>query len=705
MKTIHIVFNAHIDPIWLWPWQSGLDEALATCRSACDRLDNHPNVIFTRGEAWIYDEIERTDPELFARIQKHVRTGQWEVAGGWWLQPDCNLPSGFAMERQITLGQQYFTSRFGFFPQVAYNVDSFGHSAALPGLMHAHGQNSYVMMRPQPAEMKLPANIFRWRGYEDGPEVITFRIVNSYNLGGNPDEKMLDALLKQLPNGIDHTMLFAGIGDHGGGPAEKQIQWMEEHQNDFEGIKLVFSSPSRFFDAIQAQRDSLPLVIGELQQHAIGCYSVYRPIKTGVRKAEHLLRQAEIFEEIEPECAPEDANIHIRKAWEKVCFAQFHDILGGTCLPSSYAKPLGQLGAAQDIADTLLQEGLRRKLCSLPDDPMQRIVIFNASDMPFDGPVEYSPWIEGREWDEKWELIDENEKPVPYQIIAHEALAGRMPNLLFPIRIDAGCMRILRIVYDGNGIKPSPAVIAAPHLLSATAGACLSETTMDFRNGIAMNIPQLMLYEDDSDTWSHGLDRFNDQSISQVIWNEKEMVDQGPLMASWIQRGVIGVSNISAEWRVHGDNFVQLQLIVNWREHHKLLKLVQPLPFEPENRADGIMGGWLKRPFDGRELPIRDGIIINDALGIATPDVYGVDATKDRIRFTLLRSAIMAHHAPHNGKAPRRTFTDQGEHTFTFRFFAGASVTPSLIDRHAIQMQRPLIIADFTRGMPNRFSS
>src|SRR3546814_17436631 len=92
--TVHLIFNAHIDPVWLWPWQSGMDEALATCRSACDRLDHNKDLIFTRGEAWVYDVVERLDPDLFGRIMKHVATGRWEITGGWWIQPDCNLPSG-----------------------------------------------------------------------------------------------------------------------------------------------------------------------------------------------------------------------------------------------------------------------------------------------------------------------------------------------------------------------------------------------------------------------------------------------------------------------------------------------------------------------------------------------------------------------------------------------------------------------------------
>jgi hypothetical protein len=108
-------------------------------------------------------------------------------------------------------------------------------------------------------------------------------------------------------------------------------------------------------------------------------------------------------------------------------------------------------------------------------------------------------------------------------------------------------------------------------------------------------------------------------------------------------------------------------------------------------------------------MPLRDGMIVecrtesgSATFGIAAPDVYAADATPERIRFTLLRSAVMAHHDPHPGHAARRTFSDQGEHTFMFRYFAGPSVQPAIIDQHALQMQRPPLIADLTRGMPHR---
>ena len=50
MITVHMIGNAHLDPVWLWRWPAGVGEALATCRAACDLLDAEPDVVFTRGD-------------------------------------------------------------------------------------------------------------------------------------------------------------------------------------------------------------------------------------------------------------------------------------------------------------------------------------------------------------------------------------------------------------------------------------------------------------------------------------------------------------------------------------------------------------------------------------------------------------------------------------------------------------------------------
>lgn len=706
--TVHMIGQAHLDPIWLWNWQAGLDEALATCRAACDLLDDYPEFIFTRGEAWVYRQIEKVDPDLFSRIRDHVKAGHWEITGGWWIQPDCNQPSGFGFERQIQVGKQYLLDHFGVFPQVAYNVDSFGHAATLPGYMHAAGQRCYVMMRPQEHEMTLSVRLFRWRGFETGPEITTFRIAGSYNTW---ETAQMDGQIKRacegLPEGMTHTMCFYGVGDHGGGPTEQMIRWITEHQDAIDGCQLVFSSPNRFFAAVESQIATLPVVTGELQMHAIGCYSVQRALKTDVRRTEHLLRQAEVAAETlpgQPDCATA-----LRHAWEQVSFAHFHDILGGTSLPTAYRAVHDRLGAASALADDLLQHGLRRAMTTLPDDPLQRIVLYNASDSPFAGYTEFEPWLanspaspNGRR------LLDEEGRQIPYQVIKPESASWESPRYLFNVTLAPGQLRALRIDPEGgNPVESRVTVINETlHTSDGVAVSLGAPGSLRFPLALQLPLPRLDLIEDRSDNWSHGLDRYPEGTITSATWNAPCVLHNGPCMTALYQTGAIGRSTLRAEWRVYaGEPFVELRLGVHWCERLQLLKMTLPLPSPVAMRQDGIPGAHLQRPNNGRETPVRDWTLLDlgeARFGIVCPDVYALDATPERVRLTLLRSAIMTHHEPQLGSKPDSVISDQGVHEFRFRFFCGQEVTTALLDQQALMLHRPLIAGDLTRGMARR---
>jgi len=696
MKTVHLIFNAHLDPIWLWPWQAGLDEALATCRSACDRLDAHPDLTFSRGEAWVYSQVERLDPALFARIRGHVESGRWEIVGGWWIQPDCNAPSGWGLEKQIALGKDYFQTAFGQFPRVAYNVDSFGHAATLPALMWAAGQDCYVMMRPQEHEMALPARLFRWRGYEGGPEVTTFRVAGGYNSDPHGNlHRHVENALRDLPPGVDHTLCFVGLGDHGGGPTETLIAWcralQEELRAEGSGCRLLFSTPSRFFAAVAGQVPALPLVTGELQFHAVGCYSVYRPVKLGVRQGEHRLRQAETF-------AP---GPELEDAWKHVCFHQFHDTLGGTCLPSAYPQVEAQLGGAWAVADEALQYGLRRCLSALPDDAHQRLVFGNASDAAWDGWTEFEPWLDWKAWRPDWTLRGEDGAVVPWQVLPSEAHVGigdggRPARLLLRLSVPPGGLRVLRL-HRGEVAPAFPARVSAREdgLIANDVGLSCGPDGPAALPGL-----RLELIEDRTDTWSHGIDRYGENPAAPAEWDAPQILDGGPLRASLLRTGRIGDSLLRAEWRVYaGEPFAELILDVHWRAAFQALKLTLPLPAAPTDRTDGIPGGRLVRPNSGREAPLRDWAWFPGGPGVVCPDVFALDATPARARFTLLRAVPLAFHDPYKGSFARAAWSDQGPHTFRFRFFPG-DVSADLLESHGLMLQRPLLAADLTRGMP-----
>jgi alpha-mannosidase len=215
-----MIGNAHIDPVWLWRWQAGVDEALATFRSAVDRCDEYPEFVFTRGESWVYEQVERLDPDLFERVRAHVKSGQWHVTGGQYLQPDANLPTEAGWRRQILHGQWYFEDRFGVRPNIGYNVDTFGHPATVPDVLASLGHIAYLFHRPGATQMELPAQTFRWRG-SGGGEVLGFRISPNYvthadNLYG---QIMISA--EAADPDLGHTMCFYGVGNHGGGPTRE----------------------------------------------------------------------------------------------------------------------------------------------------------------------------------------------------------------------------------------------------------------------------------------------------------------------------------------------------------------------------------------------------------------------------------------------------------------------------------------------------
>jgi len=693
--TIHMIGQAHLDPVWLWGWQAGLDEVLATCRTACDLLDDYPDFIFTRAEAWSYQQIERLDPALFARIRALVAGRRWEIVGGWWLQPDCNFPSGVGFERQIAVGKRYLLDRFGIFPEIGYNVDSFGHAATLPGMMAAAGQRAYVMMRPQEHELTLPARVFRWRGYPEGAEVTTFRIAGSYGSGPHAlDEGHIRRTLEALPAGLTHTMCFYGVGDHGGGPTARLIEWITDHQEAFDGCRLEFSSPSRFFAAIAAQIPTLPLVTGELQHHAIGCYSVQRAIKTGVRSAEHRLRQAETL----PDAAPET----LEPAWQQVSFAQFHDILGGTCIPSAYPPVYDMLATARHTAEETLQYRLRDQLRTLPNDPRQRLVLYNASDDGYNGYAEMEPWTQWRTWQSGWRLLDAGGQVVPYQLLPSESVAFGIARLLYRACLAPGA---LEVRYIDTGDHPTPVLPNLPasdEWLANSTGVSVDVSAagwMQFPDGTTVLLPRLALIGDLSDNWSHGIDRYPSGPVVSPVWNAPTLLHHGPLMSALLHTGTIGDSTLRAEWRVYADlPFIELRLDVHWREQRKLLKLVCPLTGAPVQREDGIPGGSLLREQDGKERPLQDWTR-TATMGVVCPDVFALDGTPARLRFTLLRAAIMAHHEPNLGMSPTAVFTDQGVHHFRFRFYGAEHATPARLTADSLALHRPLITAEMTRGM------
>ncbi len=222
MKTIYLISNAHIDPTWQWEWEEGALEAVSTYRVAKNFCEEYDKYIFNHNEALLYQWVNEYEPGLFEKIKELVAKGKWHIMGGWFIQPDCNMPSGEAMVRQALYGRKYFIKQFGVRPKTALNFDSFGHSRGLVQILTKSGYDSYIHTRP--GDVKLDSNPYKWVGY-DGSYVIAYK-ADSY---GNSYGQALGRIKSHLNNCPEDgfTMCLWGMGNHGGGASKEDLDAIE----------------------------------------------------------------------------------------------------------------------------------------------------------------------------------------------------------------------------------------------------------------------------------------------------------------------------------------------------------------------------------------------------------------------------------------------------------------------------------------------
>ena len=315
-KTLYMVGNAHIDPVWLWRWDEGFQEVKATFRSALDRMQEFDDFVFTASSAAFYEWVEHNDPEMFAEIKQRVAEGRWQLVGGWWVEPDCNIPSGESFVRQGLYGQHYFKEKLGATAKIGYNPDSFGHNSTLPQILKKSGMDGYVFMRPGPHEKGLPGDLFWWEA-GDGSRVLAFRILYSYATWGADISQHVLRCAAAIKSPLDRTLCFYGVGNHGGGPTIANLQGIQQMNADPAFPALVLGGPEKLLHYEAAKTWPLPVVHDELQHHASGCYSAHSGIKRWNRRAENLLLAAEKWATIARQVTGQPYPVRLRSGLEE----------------------------------------------------------------------------------------------------------------------------------------------------------------------------------------------------------------------------------------------------------------------------------------------------------------------------------------------------------------------------------------------------
>ena len=714
MTKVHLIGNAHLDPVWLWRWQEGCSEVLATFRSALDRMKEFNDYIFTCAGAAYYRWIEEIDPDMFEEIRTRVQEGRWVITGGWWIQPDCNAPSAESFARHALYSQRYYLEKFGRKAEIGYNVDSFGHSAMLPQLLRLSGLRGYVFMRPAPHhEMKFPfeQTSFLWES-PDGTRIPTFRISHTYTTP-NPEQTLKYAALA-LERTQTHSlpdMCFYGVGNHGGGPTIEILKCLQalisENPDCFE-----FSSPNRFFDELSTA--SLPILRDELQHHASGCYTTVMEIKELNRKAEQRLAAAEKLASLAAWLGfPVDTSA-LSEAWKTVLFNQFHDVMGGCSIREAMDDAVTDLRHALHVAQQITNRALQTLAWNINT---------SRGVSPIRNKQEFRLWMR-EELGTPLTVFNPHSWTVKTLVRTgfDGALARFHPMIENSDGTNVPCQRVRGAVTNGRNerwdsvftaeippmgwktfwIKRSPTAPALPsekmlswsdtHLendflraeFDPHSGALISLFDKT-RSLELLKCPTRELVLDDSaaDTWAHNIFAFRD--VTGEFGNaEVKLMEAGSVYARLKITSRFENSTIRKYVTLCRDlPHLLISYQVTWNEPYRILKLAFPTPFD-ECEVSGIAGGALRRTASGNEEPMQHWVRMG-ALGIVTDTRAAYDALQGEIRLTALRSPSFADH--YGARDEYCEPMAQGEHHFELALTAcGDSLT---LSRLAAEMVCP----------------
>lgn len=709
MQELFLICNAHLDPVWQWRWDEGASAAISTFRVAADFCEQHDDFVFSHNEALLYQWVEEYDPALFERIRKLVAAGKWKIFGGWFLQPDCNLPSGESIMRQMLVGRKYFYEKFSVIPTTAMSFDAFGHAQGMVQIMSQCGYDSYLFMRPEKDKLTLPARNFRWRGY-DGSEILTRRLDAPYNtLLGQAVEKLQQWVRTEQ---CEKISLFPwGVGNHGGGPSKIDLDEINAYRDTKKEIDIHHAVAEDFFTALRAEEDTYPVYDGDLRPTNVGCYTSQIRVKQAHRMLENELFRTEKM------CSAASASklmpyptFELERAQRDLLFSEFHDILPGSQVQSAEEDALQMMAHGLEILSivrtraffALLAGEARADVGEIP------ILVYNPHPHSVEDDFSCEFMLPDQNWKEETVVaeIRHNGKLCPSQ---NEKEESNIPlewrkRVVFHATLPPFSMSRFSCALHSEPKKKTHILTAATqidvkterlHVVINTKTGLIDSYRVDGTEMVQPGAFAPVVFSDVPDSWHMTSPFFAQQPIGQFrVMTSEECaefcgVDHPIPAVRIIEDGEVRTvveaalcwenSGICQRYLIpkHGTSIEVTQRIY-WNEKDRLLKLRVAPAFNGEQVLAQNMFGAGNVLTDGSENTMQRwcGVFGKEqALTCINDGIYGLHCVDTTIYLTLLRSAgYSAHPIEERQIMPQDRFSprmEQGERRFRFRIEGG----------------------------------
>jgi alpha-mannosidase len=128
------------------------------------------------------------------------------------------------------------------------------------------------------------------------------------------------------------------------------------------------------------------------------------------------------------------------------------------------------------------------------------------------------------------------------------------------------------------------------------------------------------------------------------------LIESGPVRSILRVESRWGASALREDYVVAaGVPYVDVRVMIDWREPMKLLKLRYPTSVDAEHATYEIPYGHLERPASGDEEPAQAWVDVSGdgrGLAVATDAKYGYDVRGGDIGISAVRSPVWAWHVP-----------------------------------------------------------
>ena len=648
MPTIYAIGNAHIDLAWLWPFEETYRKTARTFSAQLRMMERYPEYKFIQSQPAAYEMCRQHYPELYERIKKAIKGGQWIADGAMWVEPDTNMAGGEALIRQLLYGKEYYKKEFGIDSQVLWLPDTFGYTAALPQILKGCGVKYLVTQKifwSYNQGEKFPYHYFKWQGM-DGTEVVSF-LPTSYVYKTDPGTTNVVWRNRSQERDLEAFLLPFGYGDGGGGPCRDHLEYAERQKNLEGSLPIKMAGPMEFFQDMEEKGGPKNTYVGELYFSAHrGTYTTQASIKKNNRKGELTMRELEFWSAFAALCGMKYPKEKIEELWKVVLLHQFHDILPGTSLERVYEEAEKAFAGIYQEADEMLQKAFGNLLSDEPN----AVTVFNSLSFERRCMVTLPEHFQAGAvlTDGTYLPVEKTEKgyetivtlpacgAIALRPASEEQKSARIPATI--TRVDGGY--IMENQYIRTFVNCRGEIVS--FILKESGREFAAETMNTFH--MYKDVPRLF------DAWdidSHYIDQEMEGAVNITV----EEVQQG-IEAVLKVRGTINESSYIQYIRLQEEGKrLEFETEVDWRETHKLLKVAFPVDVYAENAINEMQFGYVERPAHRSRTYEKDryevcnhrySAFCDGAHGAAVLNdcKYGISMNKNRLELTLLRAAM-----------------------------------------------------------------